>query len=239
MSKLLESITLAKELYKYGVMNENKFIEDKSLTLITSLLLLKNEPSLEKNHKNSIENEIIRVKRKVPKWFDKATQYNSRILLSYMKLSNCNQVSIDINELMSFTGIEEKIFFGHYNNMKIISEKNHAKVFEEVNKRVLLWKPIATIVSAYYREETFRIWAKKGGKMTNETVVEQYILLLKIKIPKFLKEINSELQYENLFLCEDKNILQELHLKFLKNGEWHGQMHGTCPSAIKKYMDFL
>ena len=239
MNKLLESIDLAKELYKYGVLNENKFIEDKSLSLLTSLSLLENESSFDKDNKNSIENEIVRVKRKVPKWFSKPTQYNSRILLSYMKLSKCNQVSIEINKLMDFTGIEEKIFFGHYNNMKIISEKNHAKVFEEDNKRVLLWEPISNFVSSYYREDAFRKWAKSEGKMTNENVVEQYINTLKIKIPKLLEEKSSEIQYENLFLCEDINILEELHLKFLKDGEWHEEKHSTYPSSIKKYIDYL
>ena len=34
--------------------------------------------------------------------------------------------------------------------MKTISKKNHAKVFEEINKEVSLWKPVAGFIEEIF-----------------------------------------------------------------------------------------
>ena len=55
-----------------------------------------------------------------------------------------------INKLEEQSEIEPKIFLGHYNAMKTISKKNHAKVFEEINKEVSLWKPVAGFIEEIF-----------------------------------------------------------------------------------------
>ena len=242
MNKITDSINLAKELYKYGVVNENELVEDKSLALITNLTLIQEELTvgIGVNPSNDIENEIERVKRKVPKWLSKPHQYNSRILFAYIKLSMFNQLPVKFHELMNFTEMDEKVFLGHYNGMKIISEKNHAKVFEEENKIITLWQPIANFVLSLYLENYFRIWAKDEGGMSQNYVIENYVTVLKKSIPKHLEEYDDNTQYANLFECKNISFLEELRKRYLKNGEWEKITSNTnFPSAIKKYIEFL
>lgn len=241
MNKLIESIELAKELYKYGVVHENNLIEDKSLSLITNLTLIQEMFSVEtsSNSNNNIENEIERVKRKVPKWLGKE-QYNSRILFAYIKLSNFNQLPVKFSDLMNFTEIDEKTFLGHYNGMKIITKKNHAKVFEEENKIITLWEPVADFILSLYLEDDFKVWVKEEGGMSKDYVVESYIKALKKSIPKHLEEYENSTQYENLFLSKNINFLEQLRKKYLKDGEWENITSNTIlPSSLKKYIDFL
>ena len=43
-------------------------------------------------------------------------------------------------------------FTSHFNQMKIISERNHAKVFDEAYGKVKLWKPIASFIIDLYKQ---------------------------------------------------------------------------------------
>jgi 5-methylcytosine-specific restriction endonuclease McrBC GTP-binding regulatory subunit McrB len=76
------------------------------------------------------QEEIKKVDRKIPKWFRKNRQINSRILIKFLELSNK-----DIN-LISKEKLKETcsdIFAGNYDQMKNVGEKNNAQVFYENN----------------------------------------------------------------------------------------------------------
>ena len=82
------------------------------------------------------QEEIEKVKRKIPKWFRNDRQINSRILIKFLELSNK-----DINPV-SKKKLEEACrdinFTGNYNQMKNVGENNHAQVFYENNGYISL-----------------------------------------------------------------------------------------------------
>ena len=95
--------------------------------------------------------EIEKVKRKVPLWIKKQTQYNYKILNTFMKLSNNNKHSISPRLLEMHCNIEPKIFLTNFNLLKTISEKNHGKVFSQKEGQIKLWEPIEPIVLNYFQ----------------------------------------------------------------------------------------
>lgn len=151
-NKILED---AKDALKESIIIENKIIEEKLLSIIINskqlLNELENPKNLKKKKKKDIkileENEIKKVKRKIPLWLTKQSQYNYKILKTYMDLSQNGKHTISVISLERFSGIKEsKKFLGHYNQLKTISEKNHAKVFEEKNDQINLWEPVKDFI---------------------------------------------------------------------------------------------
>lgn len=152
MKKIDEALSIAKEIHSHSILNNDKYYTDKLLQIIINLSTI--DENLLANIKSvNYEDEIIKVKRKVPKWMNKTHQYNYKILKAYMDLSIYNEISISVKELEAYSEIESKIFLAHYNNMKTISKKNHAKVFEEINKNITLWKPIANFIEELFKEK--------------------------------------------------------------------------------------
>ena len=151
MFKLDEILDKVKELHSHSILNNNEYYTEKLLQIIIDLSTIDNQ-SLDDVKSEVDENEIEKVKRKVPKWMKKTNQYNYKILKSYMDLSDCNEDSIRVEELEEYVGIG-KVFLGHYNGLKTISEKNHAKVFDEINKQVKLWEPVAEFIEDIFVEE--------------------------------------------------------------------------------------
>jgi hypothetical protein len=101
---------------------------------------------------NRTENEEIkRVKKKIPSWFSKPNQYNHKILVAYMELSNRDTKPVKIEELEKKSGLKNsQIFISNFNQMKIISYKNHGKVFSEENGLITLWSPISDFIRTEY-----------------------------------------------------------------------------------------
>jgi len=145
----------AKNAYKESVVIGNESLQDYLLNIITNAQMYLNMHNIDKNaeldSKDLISNEIDKVKRKVPKWFNNKTQYNSIILDTYMKLSDNNKYPINVSNLEKHTNLDSNIFYRNYNQMKIIAERNHAKVFQEENGFVELWEPVSNYIVNIYK----------------------------------------------------------------------------------------
>ena len=161
MREIIENILNdTKSAYKENIHVENKIIEEKLLSIMGNLKYLQIElenNKFKRKKKRLIgdeiqNNEIEKVKRKVPLWLRKQNQYNYKILKSYMDLSNNNSHYVNITTLEKHTNINDsRKFLSNYNLLKTISEKNHAKVFQEKDGQVTLWTPISEVVENYFK----------------------------------------------------------------------------------------
>ena len=156
VNKILDN---AKDAYKESIKIDNGLLEEKLLSIIgdSKLLLNQLEQSKIKRIKSrktvvsesSVDDEIQKVKRRVPLWKNRPTQHNSIILNTYMQLSNNNQMPINVSLLEKHSNTDK--FMINYHQMKIIADKNHAKVFEENNGAVRLWEPVAEFIVNQYK----------------------------------------------------------------------------------------
>jgi len=155
VEKILED---AKVAYKESVKIENDTLEAHLLSIIgnaQSILNKKITPKQNinlKENNNSESSEVQKVHRKVPRWLNNPSQYNYKILTAFMTLSNNNTTPISISLLEKHSNIEDNKFTSHFNQMKIISERNHAKVFDEAYGEVKLWEPIANFIIDLYKQ---------------------------------------------------------------------------------------
>lgn len=149
--KIVESLVLLSQLetrIKHECSNDSS--ED-LVNVSTSNLHSYNPESMKP--KNETDQEVEKVKRRVPKWFKKPSQCNSTILFKYLELSEKKQ-RISLKTLKadckSVNG-----FDGNYNQMKNFGEKNHGKVFEEFEEKdryVTLWEPVREFILQLYNE---------------------------------------------------------------------------------------
>jgi len=156
INTLLDDTKIA---YKESILIENNLLEDKLLSIMSNLKYLQTEidkyklqkKKIKKQDYEIVENEIEKVKRKVPLWLQKKNQYSYKILKKFMDLSNNNKHYVNIITLEKHCDISNpKIFLSHYNLLKGISEKNHAKVFQQNNEQIRLWEPVADIIIEYF-----------------------------------------------------------------------------------------
>lgn len=94
--------------------------------------------------------EVWKVHSRVPGWFRKPHQINSRILIAYMDLLGENK-SVPLHKLESACR-SIKTFQNNYVQMKSFGERNHAKVFEEAGGRITLWEPVREFVKQEFRK---------------------------------------------------------------------------------------
>lgn len=93
---------------------------------------------------NIVESEIMKVHLRIPKWARSPHQINHKILRNYFELLKQNDfVYIYDLEIHSRT---IRSFKSNFDQMKIISDHNHAKVFEVINDRVYLWEPVKSFI---------------------------------------------------------------------------------------------
>jgi len=156
IAKKITSINkIAEELYKYSIKNEDTYLEEKSLQIIKDINFI-DELSKESVSslvvENTQESEIKKVKRKIPLWMKRQHQYNYIILATYMKISHQNTQDVLLKDLEIESGLTAILFYRHYNLMKNIFDKNHAKVFEEQEGSVCLWKPVAQYIESIFNE---------------------------------------------------------------------------------------
>jgi len=97
------------------------------------------------------ESEINRVHDKVPRWFKNPSNMNSRILIAFLGLVQKNEVVLYPMLEACFLD-EKKKFKGHFNCMKAIYERNHAKVFSESDGVITLWKPVSGFILNEYKK---------------------------------------------------------------------------------------
>jgi hypothetical protein len=193
MLKVNEVLEIAEELYEYSIVHKNEYVKDKAKLLMRNLAVIAEQKYISNDSGiDKYADEIAKVKRKVPKWMKKTQQYNYRILKAYMDISNFNENPVLVDELQKYSNIDAKTFLGHYNGMKTISAKNHGKIFEEIDKKVELWEPVAEFIEG--------VFEKKQEENTLANVIE-------IKIGEFVKE-----HIENIvdFCIKDKNELEYL-----------------------------
>lgn len=91
--------------------------------------------------------EIIKVDRKLTLWVTRPTQINSQILNRFLSLKNTHEkVTID---LLRSSLPEMMTFNNNFAQMSIISERNHAKIFELNNNVVEIWELIQPLIINY------------------------------------------------------------------------------------------
>lgn len=107
------------------------------------------------NMNTEYEEEIQKVRRRIPLWKRRKDQVNSRILGLFMELSDNgkNGVFVDMleDEFGSKYPDETSLFLRNYNQMKNFGANNHAKVFDEdEEKTVWLWEPVKDFIIETY-----------------------------------------------------------------------------------------
>lgn len=116
-----------------SVKSDNQFIEKSDLNT---------------NESDYIENEIEKVKRRIPRWLNKPSQTNSRILIIVMEhLSKKESVSFSIIEKQC-ENIDK--FRGNFEQMANFGVKNHGKVFERNGDTLSLWSPVKDFLKESY-----------------------------------------------------------------------------------------
>ena len=209
MSKIEETLEIVEELYEYGILNKNDFVKDKSRQLMRNLDLISELGySLDTNHED-YSDEIAKVKRKVPKWIKKPSQYNYRILKAFMDLSDCNEYRVAVDELEKYVDIGQA-FLANYNNLKTISEKNHGKVFDEVDREVELWEPVAEFIEGIF-EEKIEMNKNKASKMINEFYEDNRLIPNNNGNVKFANKNSSKNVYW-INIHMDNRTKDEFHL---------------------------
>lgn len=108
--------------------------------------------SAEKNDPiNFNADEINKVARKLPKWANNPHQINSKILSLFLYLQQKNPMGVSEADLKN-SYVNDSEFDRNFPQMKSISPKNHAKVFELSNGVVEIWPSVRSIVSDYERK---------------------------------------------------------------------------------------
>jgi hypothetical protein len=126
-------------------------IYDSTQTEIERTIYIQNpQNDLENYNGASKELELAKIYRKVPVWFSKPNQKNSQILIAYMKLRE-QKTPVTFFELEK-TCQRFLNFRSIYQGMKTISERNNAKVFDEVGKIISLWEPRKSFVEKEYEK---------------------------------------------------------------------------------------
>lgn len=114
------------------------------------ITIIASKGNITPNLLNKEKEEIKKVQRKIPRWFKNPNQINSRILASYLILRALKD-DVSPEELRDkCSGIND--FDGNYNQMKSFGVKNHAKVFDENNNTINLWKPVEEFILENYEK---------------------------------------------------------------------------------------
>ncbi len=154
MTKINETLKIAKDVYKYSLnTGDDEYLQDSLLKIITNLTSIEEviEKQMPTQKLISESSEIKKVKRRVPKWMKNTSQNNYKILATYMHLSSNGTIPIHISELLKYSELDSQKFFSNFNHMKTISEKNYAKVFSETDKMVILWNPVKEFIQETYK----------------------------------------------------------------------------------------
>jgi hypothetical protein len=108
-----------------------------------SELPVANEPGEDRE-----KNEILKVLSRVPKWFKRPDQTNSRILIKFMNLlEKTEEVTID---QLAAACEDVPRFHGNFTQMNNIAEKNHGKVFQLSGGIITLWEPVRDFIIHQY-----------------------------------------------------------------------------------------
>ncbi len=103
------------------------------------------------NEDNIINNEVKKVTRRLKLWAKRPNQINTKILIAYLKLKRAGQKNITENSINKELNLNSN-FESNFAQMKIISEKNHGKIFELYGDKVSIWEPVLNAVNAFEHE---------------------------------------------------------------------------------------
>jgi hypothetical protein len=92
--------------------------------------------------------EIRKIERKIPRWFEEKEQINSKILYAFIRLHEQNNGMVTYEQLEKNAKIPK--FKGNFDQMKNFGIKNHGKIFEQVGQNIYLWEKVEDIIWNYY-----------------------------------------------------------------------------------------
>lgn len=96
--------------------------------------------------------EIEQVLKRVPRWFVNIEQKNSKILLTYLRVSNMNQNSVYPSIVEKNCGLDKVSFRHHFNNMRN-SSSTIGRVFQtNPDGTISLWQPVAEFILQEYNK---------------------------------------------------------------------------------------
>lgn len=162
-SEYLKQELKNKLLREYGVGIAEKVLEKFNVKIYDSTkteIHTKSSIHIPKNgldiyNETSKEAELAKIHKKIPIWFSKPYQKNSQILIKFMKLRE-HKTPVTFFELEKACERIEN-FRNSYQGMKTISERNNAKVFDEVGRIVSLWEPTRSFVEKEYEKYLRRL----------------------------------------------------------------------------------
>lgn len=109
----------------------------------------------EENKFPSVEiQEIKKVKRRIPRWFNNPGQFNSIVLINYLELNTKRkEKNILVSELRDKCAtIKTFNFYLHFSQMKNIAPRNHGKVFNVQDDSISLWPPVKEFILSEYNK---------------------------------------------------------------------------------------
>jgi MoxR-like ATPase len=103
----------------------------------------------------SDEEEIIKIEKRIPKWFRNSNQKNHKILVNAIKLmGNDNKfIRKELNDYLIDENIDVGDFSINFRHMSIIQFNNHAKVFNKLEDDYYeLWEPVKDFILSEYKK---------------------------------------------------------------------------------------
>lgn len=97
--------------------------------------------------------EIKKVKRRLQLWArpERQNNINSRILNAFLELKTTGNGCITREDIQTKLPDMEK-FESNFNQMKIIAENNHGKIFEQQGDCIEIWGPVRKFVDKYEKD---------------------------------------------------------------------------------------
>lgn len=152
-------------IFKIGQQESYKDLHTTSLHILKDLYGLEKQnqetsPSSRKTKKSNMvtdetEKEILKVERKLEKWAKNQNIIPAQILTAYLLLKKGKSFENFINKEILGKAIEKRFgdsakFSANFSQMKNVSEKNHAKIFDVSNRgNITIWEPIIKYVNTY------------------------------------------------------------------------------------------
>jgi hypothetical protein len=130
--------------------NENK--KEIHSKLVKCLVLIDKLDSDSENalSKDDITIEINKVIRRLKMWAkpERQSQFNSKILNAYLEIKRSGIQNITEQNINDHLGLNTW-FLANFNQMKIIGDRNHGKIFDVDGNYVKIWEPIKLAVNNY------------------------------------------------------------------------------------------
>jgi hypothetical protein len=130
--------------------NENK--KEIHSKLVKCLVLIDKLDSDSENalSKDDITIEINKVIRRLKMWAkpERQSQFNSKILNAYLEIKRSGIQNITEQNINDHLGLNTW-FLANFNQMKIIADSNHGKIFDVDGNYVKIWEPIKLAVNNY------------------------------------------------------------------------------------------